>query len=208
MNFNTRNRRLYTCDECHRRAYFSHREETRAARLRCPGCGSARLTVSAAGARRQAGEQDARRELVAAQRSRARGWAEEEVEVSDPVAAVREALDTLVKRADLYPPMLSPSERVCAVLEADRCAAPADALACPHAGPVALWLCAATGLRGVPYQHEPYLLVGETRVIVFGPRTVAGKRAPALVEMPAAVVEAVAMIANRKVRGLVRTEAA
>lgn len=46
--------RWFRCDECQKLNKFSVREQNRAGRLRCTGCGSARLTVSSAGADRQA----------------------------------------------------------------------------------------------------------------------------------------------------------
>lgn len=38
-----KNKRLYECDECHRRAYFHWVQFTRAAKPKCPGCGCSRL---------------------------------------------------------------------------------------------------------------------------------------------------------------------
>lgn len=46
-------KRLYRCMECGKGTLFSRREENRAARLRCTGCGSARLEMSNMGAEKQ-----------------------------------------------------------------------------------------------------------------------------------------------------------
>lgn len=44
----------FRCDECRKLSLFTVREQNRAGRIRCTGCGSARLTVSAEGAAKQA----------------------------------------------------------------------------------------------------------------------------------------------------------
>jgi DNA-directed RNA polymerase subunit RPC12/RpoP len=54
-------KRLYTCGECGKGTYFDRREESRAGRLRCSACGSARLTMSEMGSGRQADANDAAR---------------------------------------------------------------------------------------------------------------------------------------------------
>ncbi|AMV25462.1 hypothetical protein VT84_13775 [Gemmata sp. SH-PL17] len=63
--YRTAGKRLYRCNECKRGTYFSKREENRAGRMRCSGCGSAQLTVSAEGAEKQIMGLDARREAEA-----------------------------------------------------------------------------------------------------------------------------------------------
>ncbi len=50
----SKGRRLYRCQECGTGTFFTRREEDRAGRLHCNGCGSARLEVSAEGADRLA----------------------------------------------------------------------------------------------------------------------------------------------------------
>lgn len=57
-------KRRYTCQECGTCTFFGKNEENRAARLRCSGCGSARLDVSAMGAARQVDANDARRKAA------------------------------------------------------------------------------------------------------------------------------------------------
>lgn len=42
-------KRKFTCDECKTAFFAGTREWSRAGRLRCVGCGSARLTMSGAG---------------------------------------------------------------------------------------------------------------------------------------------------------------
>lgn len=59
---NTRGKRRYTCMECGKFTFFSKREEDRAAKLRCTGCGSGRLEVSKAGNDRMVDAQDAIRD--------------------------------------------------------------------------------------------------------------------------------------------------
>jgi DNA-directed RNA polymerase subunit RPC12/RpoP len=48
-----RGHRLYQCDECKEKSYHHWIELNRAARMRCPGCGSARLELVT-----EAGKQD------------------------------------------------------------------------------------------------------------------------------------------------------
>lgn len=56
--------------------------------------------------------------------------------------------------------------------------------------PLESYLRRETGLNGVPYRgDEPFILVGVSRVMVFGPRT-QGRRPVGFVGMPAAAVEA------------------
>ena len=55
----TKGKRRYTCMECGKFTFFSKREEDRAAKLRCTGCGSGRLEVSAMGGDRLTNAQDA-----------------------------------------------------------------------------------------------------------------------------------------------------
>ena len=62
--YKTRGKRRYSCDECGAMTFFTKREEDRAARLRCNGCGSARLMVSQAGAKRLVEANDAKRQLT------------------------------------------------------------------------------------------------------------------------------------------------
>lgn len=50
----TAGKRRYKCTECGTHTFFSRREESRAARLRCSGCGSARLEISVQGAEKLA----------------------------------------------------------------------------------------------------------------------------------------------------------
>jgi uncharacterized Zn finger protein len=40
-----RGSRLYQCDECKEKSYHHWIERNRAARMRCPGCGSVRLEL-------------------------------------------------------------------------------------------------------------------------------------------------------------------
>jgi DNA-directed RNA polymerase subunit RPC12/RpoP len=42
-------KRLYRCDECQKATFFAARELSRAARIKCPGCGSIHLTPSEGG---------------------------------------------------------------------------------------------------------------------------------------------------------------
>jgi DNA-directed RNA polymerase subunit RPC12/RpoP len=62
--FSTTGKRLYNCGECGKGTFFTRREENRAGRLRCTACGSARLTMSAEGAERQAKTNDAKVDLI------------------------------------------------------------------------------------------------------------------------------------------------
>jgi DNA-directed RNA polymerase subunit RPC12/RpoP len=48
-----RGTRQYVCDECKAKSYHHWLERNRAARLRCPACGSARLELVTEEARRE-----------------------------------------------------------------------------------------------------------------------------------------------------------
>lgn len=63
-----RGKRLYRCDECKAASYFTRNEENRAGRLRCPGCGSARLEVSALGASAMAESRNAQLSMIDSRR--------------------------------------------------------------------------------------------------------------------------------------------
>ena len=57
----TKGRRTYLCDECKERSMHHWIEKNRAARMRCPACGSARLElVSDEAKQEQADQQKAR----------------------------------------------------------------------------------------------------------------------------------------------------
>jgi DNA-directed RNA polymerase subunit RPC12/RpoP len=43
--YNMKGRRLYRCDECRAESYHHWVERNRAARMRCPACGSCRLEL-------------------------------------------------------------------------------------------------------------------------------------------------------------------
>lgn len=51
-----RGQRMYQCGECKGRSYHHWIERNRAARMRCPGCGSARLELVSDEAKKEAAE--------------------------------------------------------------------------------------------------------------------------------------------------------
>jgi ribosomal protein S27E len=54
----------FKCEECNTRQLVARREMNRAARVRCIGCGSARLVISKAGSEKLAVHHDAAQEAV------------------------------------------------------------------------------------------------------------------------------------------------
>lgn len=62
----TKGKKLYTCGECGKKQFIHWKETIRAGRLRCIGCGSARMEVSQMGAESNAEVRAAAEEKTAA----------------------------------------------------------------------------------------------------------------------------------------------